>query len=263
MKLDDLLKVLLAGGSLTAGAGLTALRAKLTTTKHKNWLHWVFYIVSGIIVLVAFLTLSFCWEEIKRPSLNWFALVVVGIAVIGGVFLIVITKKLLVGKHQYKSSELDPVVNKFTQNADKRNIKLLAGDLDFWGAAQQMDQNAQYDCLRKGNFKEIQILCTRPVTNSNKMIYGKILSDFPHVKMRYYKPSPQADLNVRGRIKTLNNVPRLLIYRKLADRLYEALELDTADSDGAHYTLLWNLVWEIADAPTENEMNEYKQLYNS
>jgi len=262
MKLDDLLKILLAGGSLAAGAGLTALRAKLTSTKHKNWLHWFFYSVSGLILLGTLGTLYTHSKEIAGPPVNSFAWIVAGIAVISSIFLIVITKKLLVGKHQYKTSELDPVVNKFTRNADKRNIKLLAGDLDFWGSSDQMDQNAQYVCLRQQKFKEIQILCIRPLTNSSKMIYGKILSDLPQAVMRYYKPS-QADLNVRGRIKTLSNVPRLLIYRKVADRLYEALELDTADSDGAHYTLLWNLVWEIADKLTTEETNEYKQLYNS
>jgi len=262
MKLDDLLKVLLAGSSLAVGAGLTGLRAKLTTTKHKNWLHWVFYAISCLIILASLGALYAYSKEIAGPPINSFAWVIVCIAIISSFFLIVITNKLLVGKHQYKTSELDPVVNKFTRNADKRNIKLLAGDLDFWGSSDQVDQNAQYVCLRQQKFKEIQILCIRPIANNSKMIYGKILSDFPQAVMRYYKPS-QADLNVRGRIKTLNNVPRLLIYRKVADRLYEAVELDTADSDGAHYTLLWNLVWGIADELTPDEVIEYKQLYTS
>jgi hypothetical protein len=159
------------------------------------------------------------WKEITGPSANLFAWLVAWIAVVSSIGLIVITEKLLVGKHEYKSDELDPVVNKFTINADKRNIKLLAGDLDFWGSGHQMDQNEQYVCLRQQNFKEILILCIRPMTNRSKMIYGKILSDFPQAVMRYYKPS-QADLNVRGRIKTLDNVTRLLIYRKVGDRLY-------------------------------------------
>jgi hypothetical protein len=262
MKLDDLLKVMLAGGSLAAGAALTALRAKLTSTKHKNWLHWIFYSVSGLIILATLGMLSVYWKEIEKPPFNYFAIVVAGIAIISSISLIVITKKLLVGKHHYKTSELDPVVNKFTKNADKGNIKLLAGDLDFWGSGQQMDQNSQYVCLRQEAFREIQILCIRPLTNNSKMIYGKILSDFPQAELRYYQPT-KADLNVRGRIKTLGNVTRLLIYRKVASRVYQAVELDTADSDGAHYSLLWNLIWEIAEELTPAEENEYKQLYNS
>ena len=94
----------------------------------------VFYTVSGIILAATLGMLYMYWKEITGPTANSFAWLVASIAVVSSIGLIVITKKLLVGKHEHRSDELDPVVNKFTINADKQNIKLLAGDLDFWGA---------------------------------------------------------------------------------------------------------------------------------
>lgn len=261
MALENLLKILLAGGSLTAGAFLTALRAKLANTKQKNWLHIVFYVVSGIVVLGVILTLLVFWKDILKP--DWFAVIVLAIGLIFSVALIWVTNRFLTGKYQYTTDELDPVVNKFSRNADKDNIKLLAGKLDFFGtSAQEMNKHPQYKCLREMSFQAIQVLCKPPVQNEDKFRYGKILTDFPFIELRYYRPV-HADLKVRGRIKTLNNVTRLLIYSKIEHEKYEALELNTADNDGALYTHLWNLIWGLADPPSSGQIAEYKSLYNS
>ncbi|QLH45350.1 MAG: hypothetical protein HWD58_06895 [Bacteroidota bacterium] len=127
-----------------------------------------------------------------------------------------IHEKNLIGNFQYKTSQLDPVVNKFTSNADKNNIKLLAGDINFFGnSPSEMESNAQYNALRKEGFREIQILCWKPITNDSKIRYGKIQNDLTNVEFRYYNP-PKADLKIRGRLKTLNNVTHLLMYNKIA-----------------------------------------------
>lgn len=259
--LDNLLKILLAAGSLTAGAFLTALRAKLANTKKKNWLHISFYILSSIVLIATIISAIIIWYEIKKP--NWFAISVLTVAISSSILLIWVTRKFLAGKYQYTVTELNPVVNTFSQNADKGNIKLLAGNLDFFGrSGLDIDRHPQYICLKEEEFRQIEILCTAPITKEDKIRYGKIITDFPTAQLRYYKPS-NADLKVRGRIKTLNNVTRLLIYSKITAGRYEALELNTAEADGALYSHLWNLIWDLADVPTQEQIEEYRQFYRS
>ena len=67
-----------------------------------------------------------------------------------------------------------------------------------------------------------QILCTAPISFEDKKRYGKIITDFPAVELRFYEPL-SADLKVRGRIKTLNNVTMLLIYSKVPSGKYHCL----------------------------------------
>lgn len=252
---DNLIKLLLVGGSLTAGAFLAALRAKLASTKQKNLLHLSFYFVSGIVLVGVLIALYLLWIP------NWFAISVMVFATVSSLLLIWGTCKFLAGKHQFTSKELNPVVNAFSKNADKDNIKLLAGSLDFFGRSEvEIDRHPQYVCLKEESFRQIQILCKEPVSSEDKMRYGKIITDFPTVKIRYYKPL-SADLKVRGRIKTLNNVTMLLIYSKVMPERYQALEFNTAETDGALYTHLWNLIWDLAEIPTQEQLNEYKNLY--
>ncbi len=268
MELDDVLKLLLAGASLTAGAFFTALRAKITSTKYKNWLHTSFYVISAIIIIGAGSVIYSFWSEIfaKNDEMpdsknNWFAVFVIALSITSSLALIWVTYKFLVGTYQYTVDKLNPIVNKFSENADKNNIKLLAGNLDFFGKSiPDIDKHPQYICLRKESFSRIQILCTPPNLNEDKMRYGKIISDLPTVELRYYKPT-SADLNVRGRIKTLGGVPMLLIYNKIQSGLYEAIELNTAESQGAHYSSLWSLIWDLADSPTQEQLSEYKDIY--
>ena len=124
-----------------------------------------------------------------------------------------------------------------------------------------MDKNNQYICLKKENFRQIQIICFRPVSNQEIMRYGKLLSDM-RVVCKFYHPQA-ADLNVRGRMKSLGSVTHLLIYNKVASSTYDALELDTANSNGALYNHIWSLIWELAETPSQEEIQEYKDLYKN
>ncbi|MDX2046614.1 MAG: hypothetical protein SFU87_07490 [Chitinophagaceae bacterium] len=267
MSLDTLTKILIAGASLCVGAYLTALRAKINSTKVKNNLHWAFYGVCAIVFLAAVGTLIICWNELiydpetQKVKFKWLEIGIIIICMISSFLLFLFTKKNLAGKHHYTIAELNPIVNSFTKNADKKNIKLLAGDINFFGnSPHEMENNSQYICLRGENFKKIQILCTAPKTNEEKIRYGKILNDFPHVELKYYKP-PQADLMIRGRMKTLNNVPNLLIYNKVSSGIYEAIETNMGNSDGALYNHIWELIWNMAQDPSNDQINHYKQLF--
>lgn len=265
MILDNTLKILLAGASLCLGSYLTALRAKITSNKIKNKLHYAFYIVIGLFFASAIISTFYYWNDLffEKDTFkpNYFALITIAVCIAATVVLFLFTRKNLIGKHQYKTSELDPVVNQFTKNADKDNIRLLAGDINFFGnSPADMEINSQYDCLKKERFREIQILCWRPKNNDEKIRYGKIINDMPQVKIKYYKP-PKADLKIRGRLKTLNNVTHLLIYNKIQSGIYEALEIDTANSSGAMYNHLWDLIWNSAEEPSNEELQEYSNLY--
>lgn len=254
ISLDILLKLLLAGGSLFIGASLTALRA----TKKKIWLHRLFYILPVLVLAGVACILFFPWAEISKPENG--VVVIIPISIISSILLIYLTHKSPVAKEHYTTEELNPVVNAFSKSADKDNIKLWAGNLDFFGKTlADIDRHDQYKCLKEESFREIQIICTEPSSYNDKLRYGKIITDLP-AKLKYYEPS-SADLKVRGRIKTLNNVIMLLIYRKVDSGIYEAIPLDTAETDGAHYSHLWSLIWGLSQKPTEEELAEYKEIY--
>lgn len=197
--LENLLKLLLAGGSLTAGAFLAALRAKLASTKEKTWLPVSFYVVSGIVILGTIITMILFYSHSTKP--DWIAIIIMAYALVFSVLLIWGTYSFLPGKNQFTIKELNPVVNAFSKNADKGNIKLLAGNLDFFGKSEtEIDCHPQYICLKEESFRQIQILCTEPISSEDKIRYGKIITDFPIAQLRYYKLL-SADLKVRGRIK--------------------------------------------------------------
>ena len=264
MVLDNINKLLLAGASLCLGAYLAALRTKISTTRAKNSLHVAFYIIAGLFFLGALITFLCFWNEIffKENKINpdWFTIGVLLSCIASTIVLVAFTIRNFSGKFQYKTPELDPIVNKFTKDADKTNIRLLAGDINFFGnSPQEMNKNSQYSCLKDEGFNEIQILCWKPQNDEAKKRYGKIITDMPQTVLRYYRP-PHADLMIRGRLKTLNNVTHLLMYNKIRSGLYEAILSDLANSSGAMYNHLWNLIWEMAETPSLDEINAYKLL---
>lgn len=267
MTLDNWLKILLAGASLCLGAYLAALRTKIGSEKIKNKLHYGFYGICILFFIASVATTIFCWNDIiyeeEKFKPNWFAIIVLLLCAGSTFILFFYTKKNIVGKHQYNLKELDPIVNKFTENADKNNIRLLAGDINFFGnSPHEMDSNSQYICLKAAAFRQIEILCLRPQKTDEKIRYGKILNDLPQVQLRYYNP-PKADLNLRGRLKTLNNVTHLLMYNKIQSGIYEAVMTDTANNSGALYNHIWSLIWDLAEQPTQEETDEYESLFRN
>lgn len=267
MTLENIIKLLLAGASLCLGSYLTALRSKITTQKVKNGLHFAFYAVTIVFFIVAIYVSYDYWDELlyqgNEISPDYFSIAIILACLISSILLFVFTKNNLVGKNQYRTSELDPVVNKFTKNADKKNIRLLAGDINFFGdKPDKIESNSQYKCLKDEKFREIQILCWRPKNNDEKIRYGKILNDLPQIRLRFYRPTT-ADLSIRGRIKTLNNVVNVLIYNKVQSGVYETIFTDMASSNGTMYNHLWGLIWDLAEEPSEQDLAEYLNLYRS
>ena len=258
MNIDDVIKILLVCGSLTAGAVLTAIRNKLGSLNEKNRLHFVFYIYGSLVIILCILTSIFYRKQLLAP--NWLGIIAIGISIISSIALISFTKKYLVGKHDYKTVELNPIINEFTLNADKENISLYGGDLDFFGKnPDDMDRNSQYIQLRGAGFRKIQILCEYPHSNTNKIRYGKITNDMPYVELKFYEPK-KADLKIRGRMKTLNGVKKLLIYIRVTSGVYRIIQPDTANYNGALYENILDLIWSQANPIKPEELKEYKSL---
>lgn len=123
-----------------------------------------------------------------------------------------------------------------------------------------MDINDQYSHLKSLCFRKLLILCEAPADNSTKIRYGKIIQEMRGVELKFYNPD-EADLRIRGRLKTLQGVERLLIYSKVDSGLYKTIETDTANSNGALYSNIWRLIWSLAKEPSREQIEEFKSLF--
>lgn len=180
---------------------------------------------------------------------------------ISGIILLIFTKQYLDKKNIYSTIELDPIINSFTQAADKDEIKLFGGDLNFLGNNHtEIDNNSQYKVLKGARFRKILILCEVPGDNSTKIRYGKILHELRGVELKFYNPD-DADLRIRGRMKKVQGVEKLMIYTKLESGKYQAIETDTANSNGALYNNIWKLVWSLAIVLSPQQQHDYEELY--
>jgi len=265
MSLANITTILLAGTSLSVGAILGALRSKIFAIKGQSKLHYFFYGFSGFVLLISIYCVITYWNHFFNPptveKTNWFSISVLIAAIISSVALYFFTKKHLVFKDIYTTKELDPIVNKFTSNADKSEIKLFGGDLSFLGNSPgEIDINDQYTHLRSMAFTKVSILCETPGTQIQRMRYGKILYDMQEIELRFYNPD-KADLRVRGRLTKLNGSDRLLMYNKIRSGVYEAIHTDTSSSKGALYNNIWELVWDLARRPNKEEIDSYIGLY--
>ena len=261
MNYTDIPNIFLAVAAITVGAFLGGLCNKLIILNDKNRLHYFLYGFALLVFFFSVVSIIIFWRKLFFPSWQWFELTVIFISAIGSVVLFWFTKRYLTVNQIFLTPELDPIVNKFTKSADKNEIRLFAGDLNFFGNfPREMDNNAQYTCLRSEGFKRVSILCSEPKQPEDKLRYGKILYDFPAASIKFYNPE-KPDLLLRGRMKELQGVTRLLIYQKIASGRYKAIETDTANSHGALFNNLWQLLWTIARQPTDLEINEYKNFF--
>lgn len=260
MEINNITTLLFCGASIAAGAFLGALRSKLFASKTENKFHYAFYAFGGITILGSVLAFTCNISEFIKP--NWFAIMALLLALIFSIALLVFTKKYLIVKSIYNVNELTPIINKFTDQADKNEIKLYGGDLNFFGnSPADLDSNSQYSHLKSKEFKHIYILCEEPIDTITQLRYGKMYHDLLTVELRFYNPE-KADLKVRGRIIKVQGSSRLLMYTKHTVGMYQALETDTSNSGGALYDNIWDLTWSMAKIPTTEQIQQYKSLYN-
>jgi len=259
MNLQELTSLLLSVASISIGAFFGALGNKLSSEKDNS--PWVlgFYILGLIALIVPVILSILYWQFVS----NWLISTSVAISTISAILIIIYTKKVLDKKHIYDAGELDPIINKFTEIADKNEIKLFGGDLNFFGeSVNQINENSQYVKLRSLSFKKVMILCEQPKSNdvTTKIRYGKIITEIENVKLRFYDPE-EADLRIRGRILKVNGVSKLLMFNKIESKRYKAIETDTANSNGALYNNIWDLVWSLGIQPEIEELKNYQKLF--
>lgn len=242
--------------SIAFGGLLGALGSRLTQ-EHNSWI-WGFYII-GLIPMVVpiFLVIQF-WDTINGTDLT-----LVVSSIVAGAFLIYYSYRHISAKNIFKTEELHPIINKHTETADKRLIRLFGGDLDFFGKYPiDMDKNSQYVTLKNAGFKRIEIICEDPsqIDKPSKIRYGKVLSDLPNVRLKFYHPK-KADLKVRGRIIEISGVSKLVMFEKLEPKKYKAIQTDTGNSTGVLYQNIWDLVWSLATKTTEEQLSELKMAF--
>jgi hypothetical protein len=262
MILENLTRIFLAASSILIGAILGILRSKIFASKSSNTLYYIFYWFAGIIFVCSIASLFLFSDGLfygVKP--DYFAIAIIILALLSSLALFFFSRRFLVFKNIYKAAKLDPIVNKFTSNADTDEIKLFGGDLNFFGNdPAQMDVNSQYTHLRARGFKKVYILCVPPTTSLMKIRYGKIFHELQGVEIGFYDPE-KADLKVRGRIIKIHGVNKLLMYNRVRSGVYEAIETDLANSNGVLNHNIWELVWSLAKHPTPDEIKSWINLY--
>ncbi|WP_416865115.1 MAG: hypothetical protein ACMVP2_21915 [Imperialibacter sp.] len=252
-----LIGFLLASASIVIGAFLGVLGNWLISEYNKSGWVSVFYMIGVLTLLFPVGTAFFYWEEIS----NWLGLLAATLSVSASIGLMIFMRTKIRTKNIYKSDEVDPIMNRFTDDADNTEIKLFGGDLSFFGESERkINENSQYLKLKARGFNVIQILCENPTRNETKFRYGKIITDLPKAELRFYDPK-DADLRIRGRIAKMGGSDRLVIFDKIESKLYKVIQTDTANSNGVLYNSIWNLIWELAIRPTPAELDEYRKLY--
>lgn len=240
---------------LFVGGGFVGLLNNILTTKggfSKKWQSLI-YIIATIAIILGIIGIFLGYLTYS------IAAIIIGlIDFFGSYFLL---NKI---DSTCKTKDLVPKVIKFTETAHKDEIRLWAGDLDFFGNdITEMENNSQYIQLKNKNFDKICILCKRPKINDTKTIrrYGKMLTDFNDVvEFKFYNDS-SPDLHIRGRIKRklCPDVFVSLIYEKIDTNKYKTIEEDVTKSDSSEvYLKIWDLSWRKAKVITINEINEYK-----
>jgi hypothetical protein len=243
---------------LCGGAFFGVLGSRMVAINDRTGWKWAFYSIaivvfaSGIVYAIAF-----------RNELNTNSSIGIVLSIVFAALTIFFTKKFLDVKNVYRTVELNPIINQFTEMADKNEIKLFGGDLNFFGnSTNEIDIHPQYTKLRALQFNKVSILCEEP-NNPNKMLrYGKLLVEIPNVELRFYHPE-EADLRVRGRLIKVNGVDKLLMYNKMGAGRYRTIETDTANSNGALYNNIWDLVWSMAIKPEPEQVQSYIELFKT
>jgi hypothetical protein len=241
--------------SVSIGSFFGVLGNKLIAVNYKtNW-KWGFYLLA-IASFVAGIYNITLLDSVSK-LIDYFIMILL---LISGIGIFIFTKVFLDKKYVFKTLELHSVINNFTEDADRSDIKLFGGDLNFLGnTPSEMDQNVQYIFLKSSNFRKILILCEEPPNSATMIRYGKILNDLPEVEFRFYNPK-DADLRLRGRMKKIQGVEKLLIFFKIGSCKYQVIETDTANSNGALYNNIWSLIWSLAKKLETTQKTEYLRI---
>ncbi len=251
--------ILVSLASIAMGGFFGILGNKLINTREKSNWKWAYYLFGGLVILFALGCIGA--NNVHDP--HYKATIIIAIlSIISGGLIIIGTKKLLLAKNIYSIPELNPIINEFTNIADRSEIKLFGGDLNFFGnSTSDIDRNIQYNHLKALRFSKVLILCEEPNSPETRIRYGKILAEIPHTSLGFYNPR-LADLRVRGRLIRVDGSTKLLMYTKDKPGYYKAIETDTGNSNGALYNNIWELVWSLSYKPTAEENDSMIKMFS-
>lgn len=149
--------------------------------------------------------------------------------------------------------KLDKKIDSFTQKANPNlDLRMMTGDLTFFGEINNMDKNPQVEQLKKLEFKKIKIIAKIPTNTQEKIRIGKLfhLLNQSLIEIKFYAPDSYPDLRLRFRCISLGDgsTAILNVFKFIAEKEYNVEELSFS-SDPVQKkrcnTLenLWNMYW--------------------
>lgn len=240
------------------------LLGNIMTSRNSNlkWIPLLFYSLGGLICLYSLYLIFSNWNLPDNSKIsNGFLGIFISILYIVAVYYILNQKEKL-----YTPFELDPFIRKFTENSKVDTLKMIAGDLNFFGDnLDEMNNNEQFKQLTKLGFNKVQILCKKPNLNSLQSIqrYGKVLFDIENVELRFYTDTVQ-DIKLRGRFaKYSPSVDAMSIYERINATHYRVIESNINNYDCALFIRIFKLTWANAEIPSQNDINDWVNQYKS
>jgi len=171
----------------------------------------------------------------------------------------------------FARKKLNKNIIAFTQKANPNyDLKIMAGDLTFFGECKEMDSNLQLKQLRELKFKRIQIISQRPTTEPEKARVGKLMHVLHESKLdiKFYNDS-FPDLRLRFRCITLGegSTATINIFKFTAEKEYITEKLYPSSSDrqktkrNQTFLNLWEVYWNALQ-PDAKMLEECTEVYN-
>jgi hypothetical protein len=239
------------------GSSLT-LVARFHTQKS-----WVTSAMKIMFPVVAFTCLAISSIGLLQGASKIMALTGITLSILFGL----VSHFYVIRKNYYTVKSLTPKIISFTKDADNDVLRLIGGDFDFFGKTPgDISTNKQFVDLQNRKFFKIEILCKWPTANMVRVRYGKLIKDLgSNVEIRCYD-NCSTDLKIRGRIKKdLKGIEKMLIYQKIRDDQYEAIETDYNEEQCQLYLRIWNASWNNArqiDGQTQSDWVMQYQNFN-
>lgn len=172
-------------------------------------------------------------------------------------------------------AKLDKKILAFTQKANPNSVlKIMAGDLTFFGDIKTMESNPQVQQLMILKFKQIMIVAKSPNNEEEKIRIGKLIDLLKEsaVQIKFYDQTVLRDLHLRFRCITLgNNTTAIMnIFKFSPGKEYTTEELYVSASNQEqvkrHQTFeaLWDVYWKAlkTDAQKTQEcMESYRRFF--
>src|SRR5688572_11434646 len=128
MNSKELFDILAGVAFIAFGAFFGVIANRLIAVREKSAWKSAYYLLGILLIVFALILLVVKFRVISE--LGWFAVI---FSIVSGSLIVFATRKLLDVSDVYSIAKLNPIINKFTRLADRTEIKLFGGDLNFFG----------------------------------------------------------------------------------------------------------------------------------